>query len=172
MSELKEWIRENMTIVCDTREKSNSHILYAIEQLGGKYSIETLKTADYACRVCGELKTELLIERKNSLDELAANITKFRERFENELRRARDVQSRLIILIEGDDYNRLFEGRYLASVGTQAFLASLFTFQERYGVEVVFIKPEHVGRFIYNRFYYFVREALKRNGDHKQGVGT
>jgi hypothetical protein len=151
-----------MTIVCDTREKENGHIIGAINKLGGHYSIETLKTADYAYRIGGELHTDLLIERKNSLDELAANITSGRERFERELQRAVEAKQRLLLLVEGGSYNGLFEGKYRAKVSDKAFQAALFTYQERYGLETVFIAPQHAGRFIYNRFYYHVREKCKQ----------
>jgi hypothetical protein len=165
---MKDWILNNMTIVCDTREKENWHITGAINQLGGRWSIETLKTADYAYRIGGELCTDLLIERKNSLDELAANVTGGRERFERELQRAADTQARLILLVERGDYDGLFEKNYRVKVSDKAFQATLFTYQERYGLETVFIAPQHTGRYIYNRFFYHVREQIRKRDS---GIG-
>lgn len=163
VKDLKKWVSENMTIVCDTREKENIHITGAIKQLGGKYIFEGLKTADYAYKLCGELHTDLIIERKNSLTELSANLTKYRTRFENELQRSKDAGSKFILLIENDDYNTLFENKYRSKISTNAFLASLFTYQERYGIEIITIRSPFVGRYIYNRFFYHVRELIKNN---------
>lgn len=164
VKELKNWVAKNMEIVCDTREKENRHITGSIEQLGGKCVFEGLKTADYAYKLCGVLQTDLVIERKNSLTELSANITKNRERFENELQRAKVANSKIVLLIENDDFNNLFDHTYRSMTKPNAFLASLFTYQERYGVEIVTINHQHVGRYIYNRFYYHVREIAKNQG--------
>lgn len=158
---LKQLVRQNMEIIVDTREKVNWHVLGAFKELGGKYSVETLKTGDYACRINGELLTGLLIERKNSLDELAANITTHRERFERELQRASDMQSKLVLLVERGDFDGLFERNYRAKVSDKAYQATLFTYQERYGIEVAFVAPQYSGRYIYNRFYYHVRELMR-----------
>jgi len=162
MENFKQWVLDNMEIVCDTREKENWHIRGAFTELGGKYTIETLKTGDYACRINGEIQTGLLIERKNSLDELATNITTHQARFERELQRAADSQSKLILLVERGNYDGLFERNYRAKVSDKAFQTTLFTYQERYGLETVFIAPQHAGRYIFNRFYYHIREGLKQ----------
>jgi len=49
-----------------------------------------------------------------------------------------------------------------AELNEKAFIASLFSFKYRYDIDIQFIGKENAGKFIYNSFYYYLREGLMR----------
>lgn len=87
-----------MTIICDTREKKNGHILDYFDKNGIDYIVRKLDTADYTI----DGKTDIAIDRKQNLDELSRNLTNKsdKSRFWKEVRRSHSSRSRMIILCE------------------------------------------------------------------------
>ena len=89
---------DNIVILVDTREKSNAHIIEYFEKRNIKYEIKKLNYGDYSCYIppvenidnpTFDFREIISIERKADLNELASNLTKGRERFENELKRVK-----------------------------------------------------------------------------------
>ena len=89
-------------LIVDSREKPKAikTILKQFEARGIKYSISKLYIGDYM-----EYSNPLLvIDRKQSIQELAANCTRDHARFKAELERAKAVGAKLIILVEQNRY--------------------------------------------------------------------
>ena len=89
-------------LMVDSREKPKAikTILKQFEARGINYSISKLYIGDYM-----EYSNPLLvIDRKQSIQELAANCTRDHARFKAELERAKAVGAKLIILVEQNRY--------------------------------------------------------------------
>lgn len=88
----------NLTIQIDSREKARAikKIVAEFEKQGVKYYISKLFTGDYMSLD----NPRLIIDRKQNLSEICANVCQSHERFRNELIRAQEHGIKLIILIE------------------------------------------------------------------------
>lgn len=160
-------IMKTMTIIVDTREQRNEHILNYLKKKKVPYRTEKLDYGDYSAvipankeyGIVRELHFPIAIERKNSVDELA-NTIKERTRFENELIRAQRGKFHLMVE-DGDGYNNLIFGRYRSKYGEKALLGSLKAFEARYNFSTAYIDRLTAGNYIYHHLYYSVREYLK-----------
>lgn len=92
----------NNLLLVDSREKPKAikSILKEFERRGVHYSVTKLFIGDYQ----DYGNPFLLIDRKQSIQELAANCTRDHERFRAELERARSVGATLVILVEQNRY--------------------------------------------------------------------
>ena len=128
-----------MVIIQDTREKEPFNFVF----YGCETSIATLKTGDYTIEGYEDV---LSVERKKSPSELATNLGKYRERFENELERMRDFEYKYIVCefseeeLRGFPYNAKIPNRikkYIRMNG-KYMKKKLYEYQDTYGVEVIF----------------------------------
>lgn len=89
-------------LLVDSREKPKAikSILKEFERRGVHYSVTKLFIGDYQ----DYGNPFLLIDRKQSIQELAANCTRDHERFRAELERAKSVGATLVILVEQNRY--------------------------------------------------------------------
>jgi ERCC4-type nuclease len=156
-------ILSDMVIICDTREQKNQHILDYFKENNIPYIIEKLDTADYSFILPNypDIKMDkmILIEKKNSLDEIAGNFTKDRERFAREFERVDG--ERIHLLIENATFKKLLNGSYRSKFPPKSFLASLLTWNVRYNCPVWFTTPNETGIIIRYILYYELLEHLK-----------
>lgn len=89
---------DNLTIQVDSREKARAikKILSEFDKQGVKYYISKLFAGDYMSLD----NPRLIIDRKQNLSEICANVCQSHERFRSELIRAQENGIKLIILIE------------------------------------------------------------------------
>lgn len=148
-----------MRIVVDTREKKQAitRILSAFDAEGIPYERHALKTGDYM----DPLNPSLIIDRKQSLDELAICCTTDRERFKRELQRAADAGAHLVILVEQNTYmdrgNRirvtsiedlmLWQSRWSMTTGEKVFRV-LSSWLYRYPISIEFCDKRQTGKRI------------------------
>ena len=87
-----------MRIIVDTREKKHSHILSYFITHDVDYVEHKLDVADYQI----EGNEDLVIDRKQNLDELAKNLMNKTDhsRFWKEVRRAKEQGIKMIVLCE------------------------------------------------------------------------
>ena len=92
----------NKIIMVDTREKPRAieSILDYFSRNGYEYERSKLLFGDY----CDYSNPNLVIDRKQTIQELAQNCTRDHERFRRELERAKKTGSRLVILVEQNRY--------------------------------------------------------------------
>lgn len=156
-----------LIILVDSREQKNSHITSYFDSKKIAYETAKLDHGDYGAYIPADkelglsrdLHFPIFIERKNSVDELAATI-KERTRFENEL--IRSQHNNLLLLVEDEHgYENLIKGNYRSQYNAKALLASLKTFEARYHFTSVFISSETSGNYIYHHLYYAIREKLR-----------
>jgi ERCC4-type nuclease len=127
---------DGITIVRDTREKKP----YGF----GDYSVstvdKTLETGDYT--VEGH-ENEFAIERKTKSDFLSS-ITHDRDRFENEFKRASELDRPLVVLVESPLIH--FErGYYYPDVSSSSVIGTIDAWSDRYNAEFVFTQDRCEG---------------------------
>ncbi|MEK5070817.1 ERCC4 domain-containing protein [Sporosarcina sp. FSL K6-1508] len=163
-------ILKSMTIVVDTRENVNGHILEYLRSKEVPLKIQTLKTGDYSAMIPAnpelgiprDLYLNSCLERKAHIDEITGNLQKdTRTAFENELIRA--SQNPFVLIVEDKDgYEAILKGKYRSKYEPKALLGTLKTFEARYNFSIVFLDKLYSGNYIYHHFYYQMREHLKR----------
>ena len=156
----------------DTRQQAGKHALKDArwEAIGQPTVRSKLAFGDYA------LVPPVSVDTKNSIQELAMDITQEHERFRAECEGARDAGCRLVVLVEHEDGVRDLDGlrkwrepeasfrkrrakmRYYGS----RIAAACETMRERYGVEFAVCAPEDAADF--------VLDILGR-GEHARLVG-
>lgn len=158
----------SMGVLIDSREKSNKWIIDAYDKQGITYKVKKLDFADYAPYIPpnDELGIEeeisfaehISIERKNSIDEIAGNITKDRERFKREFERH---EGQMILMIEGGNYEDICKANYRSQIKPLSFIGTLHSWQHRYDVPFVFVDKNYSAQYIYYTFYYWLKIYLE-----------
>lgn len=165
--EIKELI-DSMVILVDSREKSNMHVTEWFDKKGIKWKKKALERGDYSFIIPKnealsiprdlDFSNEIMLERKNSLEEISGNLTKERDRIEKELSLAPPNK---VILIENASFHDIVTGNYDTKYDRKAFMASLFTFWFRYNVPIFFMpNAEETGLFLRLYFEYFLKAKI------------
>lgn len=163
-------ILKHIVVLIDSREKANSHITEYFDKHKIKYEVMALPSGDYsfALEEIPELdinfKTyyynDIVIERKNSLEELSGCFSQTRERFNDEWCRCR--ARRKYLVIENATYNDLLNGNYNTKYSSKSFLGSLHSFNAKYELEIEFMPvKEDTPVFIIATCQYFLRYLIK-----------
>ena len=165
-------ILDSFEIIVDTREQVTYRSKERYEAFGVPYRRQTLNYGDYTYnikidgkdlhRTDAKVNGLCVVERKQNLDELAACLTRGRERFEREFERASDHNAKSYLLIENGSWDFIFEGQYRSKFRTQSFLASLCAWQVRYNLTVIFCSSKHSGQLIKEILYRDIKERLER----------
>ena len=161
--------KDNIVILVDSREKANKHITEEFERQGINYRVCALESGDYSFELKAipdldiphtmDFRQDIMIERKNSLDEISGNFTRGRERFNDEFGRAWAVKKYL--LIEDGSYEKILNHEYRTEYNPTSFFASLLSFDARYDLHTLFSTKEKSAILIYNLCKYALREILK-----------
>ena len=140
-----------MKIIVDTREKKNSHILKYFATHDVDYIEKKLDVADYQI----EGKTDIAIDRKQNLDELARNLMNRADhsRFWKEVRRAKEQGIKMIILCEhGGQIKSIpdianWHSKY-SPVSGRALMDEIYRVHIAYGVEFLFCQKRSTAKRI------------------------
>ena len=163
-------ILKNMTILIDSREKEAKHITDYFDKHKIKYEVMALPSGDYSFALDAMPEfgvphkmwfyNDILLERKNSLEELSGCFAQTRERFNSEWSRC--YAKRKYLMIENATYEDLVKGNYNTQYNSKSFLASLHSFNAKYGLEVVFMPNKELSPvFILATFQYYLRHLIK-----------
>lgn len=163
-------ILKHIIILVDSREKQNSHITDWFDKHKIKWEVMALPSGDYsfALEAIPELDlphrqffyNDIILERKNSLEELSGFFSQTRERFNSEWSRC--YAKRKYLLIENNTYEDLVKGRYDTKYNSKSFLGSLHSFNTKYGLEMVFMPNKYLSPvFILATFQYYLRYLIK-----------
>lgn len=169
MTEKQQFMKQ-VTILCDTREQKNSHILDKLDGLGVKHERHKLDIGDYSFQIGGtDFSLSCVVERKANVNELWTNTTKDRERFEKELAAASSVIRSAILLIEDcsgwdelkayrvPDWEMQQQNRKVQDIGRRiGDTLQAWSDPSRYGFRVCFsTKPEDTAGHILGAFYWY-----------------
>ena len=163
-------ILKNIIILVDSREQVNQHLLEYWDKHKIKYEVMALPSGDYsfALEAIPELDipnkmnfyNDIIVERKNSLEELSGCFSQTREQFNNEWSRC--YAKRKYLLIEKGTYADLTNGNYNTKYNSKSYLGSLHSFNAKYGLEIVFMPDKSYSPvFILATFQYYLRYLIK-----------
>ena len=138
-------------IIVDTREKKNAHILKYFITHDIDYRLQKMDVADYQI----EGKDNLVVDRKQNLDELTRNLMNRSDhaRFWKEVRRAKERNIKLIVLCEhGGQIKDIksvaaWQSKY-SPVSGRALMDEIYRVHIAYGVEFLFCDKRSTGRRI------------------------
>lgn len=149
---------------------------HRLKAFGVPWERGTLNFGDYAANITlpsGDLLDtsvtvvpKCVIERKMSLDEMAACLGRERKRFERELTRAMDAGAVVYLVIEDGSWERIQMHSYRSKMNPDAFYNSLTAYQCRYGIHVLFVSQFGSARLIKEILYRDIKERLN-NGEIK-----
>lgn len=158
-----------MTILVDTREKENNHIVEYLDRKKILYKSKALDYGDYSFMIPRNEKLSILrdlyfsnricIERKGSLEEISGNLTQGRDRLEKEFSLA---PKQKVLLIENANYSDIATGNYNTQYNKKSFAGSLHSFWFKYNLPVFFIPDnQYSGLFIRMYFEYYLKNCFK-----------
>ena len=166
-------VLRSIEILVDTREKPTKRAMKRYERFGCPFERCTLAYGDYSYNATLPDGTKLydtavtvspgcVIERKMSLDELAACFCKGRSRFTKEFERARENDARIYLIVENASWENLLNGKYRTKMDAKAYTASVIAFMVRYNLNIIFCKEETSGDLIKEILYRDLKERLER----------
>lgn len=92
---------KKVTVLCDTREQQNNHIITALDNMGIAHEVRKLDFGDYSFRFEDrDFSLQCVVERKANVNELWGNISADRERFEKEIATMHAVTGSANLIIE------------------------------------------------------------------------
>lgn len=158
---------KSIVILVDTREKQH-HITDWFNSKKIPWETRALKQGDYSFYIPANpalnierdisFQRDIVVERKHGLDEIAGNFTTNRARFEEELAM---FPGKMYLLLENATYSDIINGNYRSKLSQKAFLATLHTFNHRYGLEFCYMpNNNHSGPWIYGTFIYYLKNLL------------
>lgn len=161
-------------ILIDSREKQHQHIVDKFKTNDIEVDNVSLVIGDYRIQT-GTYIPPVTIERKGSLDELIGNLLdrdkdeEGNNRFIRELNRAKDSNTRMILLIEDKDYYiKLLTGNYRSNVNPKAIRGMIMSLEAKYpNLSIVGIDKATSASYIHTTLYYHLRQILKTN---KEGL--
>lgn len=165
-------VLKSFRIIVDTREQATTRAKQRYRSFGVPYERGTLRYGDYSANITLNEKplydlqkpvfSKCVIERKMSLDELAICFTSGRERFEREMQRASDNESKIFLLVENGSYEKIRAHNYKSRFHENAFLASITSWSVRFDINVVFCQSMTSGTLIKEFLYRDIKERLER----------
>lgn len=174
-TEIKKLLKDNFTILYDTREQVNGHILTYFKDNKIPYKRQTINEGDYTAIITArpemgiprDLYFKVGVERKNSIDELAGNLAEKTDsrddiRLERELIRAKAKGIKMFLIIEEfNGLNHIRTNDYRSLYKPKAFEGKLSSIQDKYFNDTIFCHPEQSGLEIFRKLYYAIRNYLK-----------
>ena len=155
----QEWLTQ-ITFLIDTNEKKIMHILESLKELNVNFEFKKLQSGDYSYRV-GDYFSSVVVERKNSLEEISGNFTEGRKQFTNEFERSK---KKIDIVIEQGNFNDIMLQNYLTKFGADSFIGSFLAFEAKFNINTYFVSKKNITMFMLKLFYYkdyYVKAKIK-----------
>lgn len=171
--EIKELLKY-MFIIVDSREDEDKPIIQYFKKKKIPFKRKKLDFGDYSFGISKNpifeelgIKTDvsfenqIAIECKMSLDEISNNLTKERERFNNEFMRAKFKNCEMHLLIENATLDDIYNRSYNSQFNEKSFINSLISFQLRYDLKIHFIRSDLSGYHILQIFKIYLKHFLE-----------
>jgi ERCC4-type nuclease len=128
-----------------------------------KYERRKLDFGDYSFVADGKsYERELVIERKNSINEIIGNFTKGKDRFRREFERA--GKCKVILMIEASP-DQIDAHDYRSKMSPTKVHSFIKTWCNRFQLELHYVDKAQSCEFILNQFRAFLREQKRREKD-------
>lgn len=162
-------ILSSIVVLYDSREKSNQHILDWFEKQGIKTQKHKLDVGDYSFMLPRNEFTSqdlyftnhIVIEKKNSIEELSGNFSTDRLRLESEFAEMYDKDLKSYLLIENCSFGDILDGNYKTQYNKSALTSSFISFMDRYNFTPIFVDKSKSAFMIFNLFKYYLRNLVK-----------
>ena len=137
--------------IFDTRERKNEHIKAYFDKHSIEYEIRKLDVGDYQI----EGNPQISVDRKRNLAELSKNLmnAKDHSRFWKEVRRAREQNVKLFVLVEHGGQIKSIEDvakwtdKY-SGVSGRALMDAIYRLHIGWGVEILFCSKQQTAKKI------------------------
>lgn len=176
----KKHFLKTVTILYDTREQKNKHIIDALSELGIMTEQRKLDYGDYSFTADGrDFSLSCVVERKANVDELYTNVMSDRGRLEKEFYAGAQLARSFTLLVEGVgswEELRAYEvpdwamkrnpERKVQNIGVHVYSTlRAWTARDRYGASVEFVKnSEQTAARLLELFYYYWRSYKEMTG--------
>jgi len=171
---------KNLTMLVDTREQKNQHIIKYFTDKGIPYKVQKLDYGDYSAFIPKNVELGVLrdiylsdninVERKANLDELAQNLTHGRTQIENEFLRSKG--SKLYLMVEDATWQDIQLKKYRADYSPTAYMGTLRAFEARYDIRINFTLSANSGSFIYSVLFYHGYLGTMSSLDHDSKISS
>lgn len=166
-------VLKSFRIIVDTREQNTPKASERYKSFGVPTEKATLDFGDYCANITlpdgrplldtsRRVRPACVIERKMSLDELAACFTRSRDCFQKEFERAAAAGAKIYLLVEGGSWEAIQNHRYRSRFHPAAMQASLIAWMVRYNMVPVFCKAGTSGSIIKEILYRDIKERLEQ----------
>ena len=160
---------KSIVILTDSREQKNQHITDWFDKKKIPHEVKALSNGDYSFYIPSNeqlnidrplyFDKQIMVERKNSLEELSSCFTISRTRFEEELA---TCPAKKYLLIENANYEDIINKKYDTKLSSKAYLASVHAFNHRYNLEIMFMpNREYSPIWIYGTFVYYLKNIMR-----------
>lgn len=147
-----------MIILIDTREQKPLEFPYEYVEETNRV---TLKVGDYSCLYKDNYVPQIIFERK-AIGDLFSTMGQGYGRFKRELETAKELNIKLILVIEGS-ITKIIKGTSHSSLKGISILRKLLTLWIKYGLDFhCFRNREEMSLFIYEYFCSIGRLKVKR----------
>lgn len=175
-------ISKSIVILIDTREQNNSHIKQFLDNKQIKYKVKKLDFGDYSCMLPAGIfegqerdiyfDRDIVIERKNSIDEIAGNFKDDGTRLKTELAHLNKYGIKYYFFVEDPNYDiNIRQGNYRSQYDPKALYNRIKkSIEIRYNTFVRPISKEVIGSEIYNTFQAYVYDVVKHKGFFEDDV--
>ena len=169
-----EKLLKQMVILVDTAEQENSHITNAFDKHKIAWRKKSLKFGDYSCELKADdsglpcdvtLENIVVVERKNSLDELGNNLKDGRTQFRNEfIESVRVGCQNTHLVIEKGSWADIDKGNYeYGHKNAKSFYNSLLSFANRYNIKIDFVPKDLIWLHIVRIMQMQLKNLLEVN---------
>lgn len=168
----KKTFLNHVTILHDTREQENIHIISELDRLSVAHQSRKLDYGDYSFAIDGrDFSLSCVVERKANADELYHNIMKDRQRIENELEAGCKLSNQFTLLLENcgsmeelkgiqvSDRDMIQYNRKVKDIGFHCYNAiRSWESGNRYRFRTLFVKnSQSTAAAMLEEFYYYWR---------------
>ena len=173
--ELKK-VLDNLTIIVDSREKANSHMIDFFKKKNIPYVVEKLPFGDYSCKLpTGSFEcqgrdiyfnNDIAIERKNSIDEIAGNLKEDAARIKKELAHMNKYDIKYFFFVEDKNFHEnLRNGNFRSQYDPFTLMQRIKKgIEAEYNTVIVPIDKKFIGSEIYYTLQAFVYNLFKHKG--------
>ena len=165
--EKREFLKK-ITVLVDTREQKNEHIISVLKQLGIMFENRKLDYGDYSFIVEGkDFSHSCVVERKAKIDELYGNVTTDRERIEKMLEGCKGWEHLKAFEISSAGAEK--QGRKVRNIGETVYSTlQAWRCGNRYSFDVEFVeRDKDSAAKMLERFYWFWHNYKKQTAPRK-----
>lgn len=153
---------QTLTVIVDTREQPTPQLEMRLAKFP-RYERATLNSGDYSGKVLiggNWFNLPVAIERKMNIDELCNCYCHQRKRFEREFDRARENGIKMYLLIEGGNWENIYQGLYKSRMRSRSLVGSILSWLSRYDCQILMCNRRTSGQLIWDVLYYEARTIL------------